>query len=95
MSKKYTYEASCPELAERVDALDAMIDEAIESTYEAMLRACNGLLEWSQAHEYDLRKDQGLTLKNDWHVEYYRSVFEKKPCYFLRWSAMEFIWVKR
>ena len=92
--KLYRYEASCPELGERVDALNAMIEAQVETTYSAMLRNCAGMMEWADRIGYERYPAQGLTLKNDWHVGYYRSEFEGKPCYFLRWSAMEFIWVK-
>lgn len=34
-----------------------------------------------------------LTLKNDWHVAYFRSFYKGQPCYFLVWSAIEYIYV--
>lgn len=92
--KEYVYETCCVECTDRVEALNKMIEGAVEVTYGTMLRHCAGLLEWAKDHNYDARSTQGLTLKNDWHLEYYRSTFDGFPCYYLRWSGIEFIWVK-
>jgi hypothetical protein len=93
--KSYHYETSCPECDDRVEALNHMIETATEVTYRTMRRHCSGLLDWARNKGYDRHPNQGLTLKNDWHVGFYKSTFEGRPCYFLRWSAMEFIWVKK
>jgi hypothetical protein len=67
-------------------------------TYETMLRHCD-LLSWATEHNYDSRSNakdsHGLTLRNDWAVSYHRSVFQGQPCYFLVWSAIEFIWTRK
>ena len=33
----------------------------------------------------------GLHLKDDWHVNYYRSTFRGQPCYYAKHSAIEHI----
>lgn len=37
------------------------------------------------------RRPQGLTMRRDWHVEYYRSRFRGAPCIYVKWSAIEFV----
>jgi len=93
--KKYHYETSCVECTNRVEALNKMIEEAVEVEYSAMLRNCENLTIWAQRQGYSRNIHQGLTLKDDWHVSFHKSTFEGKPCYYLRWSAIEFIWVRR
>ena len=93
--KTYEFVGSCADqTGEQVDLLRAMCASSVETTYSAMLRNCD-LISWSVSRGYETHPSRGLTLKQDWHVGYYRSTFEGKPCYFLRWSAFEFIWVKR
>lgn len=93
--KNYVYETSCVDCGDRVEALNKMIDEAVGVNYLSILRNCQGLLTWAQGKGYVLNRRQGLTLKDDWHVSFHRSTFDGKPCYYLVWSAIEFIWTKR
>ncbi len=95
MTKKYTYETSCVQCKDRVEALNKMTEDAVDVNYSTMLRNCLGLMTWATNTGYVRNVNQGLTLKNDWHVSYHRSAFEGRPCYYLVWSAIEFIWVKR
>lgn len=92
--KRYVYETCCIDIPpERIPDLNEMILNAKEVGYETMLKRCRGFLDWGKQHGYTVR-GQGLHLKNDWCVGYYRSTFDGKPCYFVRWSAIEFIWVR-
>lgn len=36
---------------------------------------------------------RNFSLKNDWHVAYYRSHYKGQPCYYLVHSAIEYIFV--
>ena len=36
---------------------------------------------------------RGLTMAADWHVTYHRSKVFGKTCYYLRWSAIEYVFV--
>jgi hypothetical protein len=94
--RKYVYETSCVDISCLLaDKLTEMIDNATDSNYNAMLRNCKGLLEWAREKGYERSVRQGLTLKNDWHVSYHRSTFMGQPCFYLVWSAIEFIWVRK
>lgn len=98
MTADYTYETCC--VAADGPSISAMRDHEAcrEVSYSTMLRRCAGLLEWAVENNYDRRSNaansHGLTLRNDWHVGYYRSVFRGRPCYYLVWSGIEFIWTK-
>jgi len=95
MAKQYVYETSCIECGGRVEALNKMIEEAVDVNYSTMLRNCHELIWWAEQKGYRRNANHGLTLKDDWHVSFHRSTFEGKQCYFVRWSAIEFIWVKK
>jgi hypothetical protein len=90
--KPYTFETNC--VNSDGESIQEMVDAATETTYETMVRNCEGLLEWAVGQGYERRSNKGLTLKNDWHVAYHRSTFRGKPCYFLVWSAIEYVWTK-
>jgi hypothetical protein len=74
--------------------LSKMIDEAKEITYSTlikhvpvdMLSEIFGYYNWS-------RGGGSLRLKNDWAVSFYRSAFNGKHCYFVRHSAIEYIFL--
>jgi hypothetical protein len=94
MNKKpYEYETCCID-CDDVDALNAMIENAEDSTYQAMLNNCDGLLDWAEEKGYFRHKNGGITLEHDWHVWFFRSTYKDRPCYYLVWSAIEFIWTK-
>lgn len=91
--KTYKYWTCCVDLhrIEDVESLQAMVSRAQRVTYRTMLGHCQGLLDWAVEHGYVVR-GQDLRMKNDWHISYHKSVFLGRPCYFLRWSGIEFIW---
>ena len=70
-----------------------MTDSEVEITYRTFRKYAEGLDEWAKDMHYDARKDVGLTLRNDWHVSYHKSVYDGKPCVYLVHSHIEHIWV--
>lgn len=94
--KDHVYLCCCVDLTQRrdIDGLNQMIRDAREVKYETMLSHCRGMLQWAREHQYELDRRYGLTLRQDWHVSYHKSTILGEPCFFLRWSAIEFIWVK-
>jgi hypothetical protein len=89
--KPYRYETSCVE--SDGPSITAMAEAATDVSYRTVLRRCEGLLEWAVGQGYKRRRDQGLTLRNDWCVSYHRSRYRGRPCYYLCWSSIEFVWV--
>lgn len=94
MKREYWYKTCCIECDDCVDDLNRMIEEAVPITYRTMRRHCGGLDTWAINHGYELHHTRGLTLKSDWHVGYFKSSFKGRPCYYLVWSAIEFIWTQ-
>ena len=70
-----------------------MVDASREVTYRTVLKHCDGLLEWAEGMSYFRHPSQGLTLKDDWAVSYHKSVYRGRPCYYVRHSSIEYIWV--
>lgn len=77
---------------EGLENLNRMVEDSQAITYRTMLKHCD-LLPFAACMGYDKHPNQGLTLKNDWHVGYYKSHWGNKVCYYLVHSAIEYIWV--
>ena len=42
--------------------------------------------------KYDTGSERGgLRLKDDWHVGYFKSTYDGKPCYYIDHSRIEYI----
>lgn len=50
--------------------------------------------EIEQALGYERTKRKGLTMKDDFHVSYWRSMYRGQPCVFFQWSAIEYVFTK-
>ncbi len=87
---------SCPEMVgDEVAALGRMISggKSVSHTTFRKVVGREVLDQWAAAHLYDVGPGRhgGLRLSKDWHVAFYRSTWEGKPCLFLVWSAMEIV----
>lgn len=95
----YEYETSCVDCPppNAGEDLLAMIDRARDVSYRTMLKHCPTLREWAREKGYGPMNQGGfgLFLQNDPCVSFAKSVFRGKPCYFVTWSAIEFIWTWR
>ena len=95
MGAKYHYFNSCVDHAQHeVESLNTMIDKEIDVTLSTMKKHCIELAAWAEGIGYESDKRKGLTLANDWSVSYHRSTYNGRRCYFVRWSAIEYIWVQ-
>ena len=91
-SKPYRYLECC--INSTAKDIHAMIDAAKEVTLGTMRRNCD-LNDLEKQFAYDTGGERGgLRLKDDWHVRYYKSVYKGRPCYYLKHSAIEYIFVK-
>ena len=90
--QKFQYLHSCVESDSQ--SIDDMLDRAIEVTYQTIRRRCAGFLDWACSLGYDRSRAHGLTIRDDWHVGYFKSVYRGQQCYFVQWSGIEYIWVK-
>lgn len=89
VKKKYRFETSCVNsTAEKISAMTApwMAKKVKAKTF------------FNYVDRKEVEKMLGyegtdLRIRNDWHVGFYRSRYDGKPCYFLVHSAIEYVWV--
>lgn len=91
--KRYQYHTNC--VSSTAEAIDDMTENARGVTYETVRKHCEGLRQWAESLGYSPASNRGcgLTLKDDYAVSFHKSRYEGKPCYYVRWSAIEYIWV--
>lgn len=93
MCKKYVYLTCC------VDAegehVEAMENAAKGISYDTFIRHCNPY-ECGALQHYDRRvTGGGLTLRDDWQVQFYKSKYRGVICYVAEWSGIDLIWVRK
>lgn len=78
------------------EALFEMIDKGKEITYSTLVKhvPVEKLSQLFDFYSWGPGRKDGLRLKNDWAVGFYRSTFAGEPCYFVRWSAIEYIFMQ-
>ena len=91
MEKQFNYVTCCVD--SDGESINGLVDAATVVTYRTMMLNCNGLLPWAKAHGY-AKRGPGLTLRADWAVTFHKSKYRGKPCYYLQWSGIEYIWTK-
>ena len=93
---RYTYLTNCTETPlSEVEDLEDMIEDAREIKYITFMKYVWYLELKRIFPQYCHRKDQGLTLKNDWHVRYFRSWYKGQRCVYIVHSAIEYIFTDR
>lgn len=73
--------------------LSDMIDRALDITRSTFLKHVNreSLHELETNLGYDKHPKQGLTMAGDYHVSYHRSKLHGETVYFLKHSAIEYV----
>lgn len=74
------------------DKINALVESAVPVSYRTFRRHCDPGECGAFAH-YETDPRNGLTLKNDGMVYYYRGTYRGVPCYFVDHSRIEYIWV--
>jgi len=90
----YQYLTNCVGIAERdVVHLLAMIDAGREITYRTLQQHVgrDSLADMFPFYNWD--QQGGLTMINDYAVSYHKSTYKGRRCYYVRHSAIEYIWV--
>ena len=72
------------------EAITDMVDKSKEIKFRTFFKKVS-LKELASMLGYEIDPRKGLTLKNDYHVGYYKSVYRCKACYYVTWSAIEYI----
>jgi hypothetical protein len=98
--RNFTYWQNCtnfPTRGPQYDALVQMIDDNREITRRTFLmhadRESRQSLELGLS--YELHPSRGMTMAADWHVSYHKSKFNGQTVYYIRYSAIEYIFIKR
>ena len=78
-----------------VEALEEMIDNAREISYKTFIKYVppQQLAEVFPEYNWGRSQGQGLTMKSDYHVSYYKSKYAGIPAVFVVHSAIEHVWV--
>lgn len=75
--------------------INAMTEAALDVTRRTFLRHVDQseLADIAEGMGYCWHPSQGLTMAADWTVSYHRSRYCGRRCYFLKWSAIEYVFV--
>ena len=87
---KFTYHTCC--INSTLEAINNMTERAKKITYKTFIKH----VDWREVSEllgYELHPANGLILKNDYCVGYYKSVYEGYPCYYIEHSRIEYIFI--
>lgn len=94
IKRKATYLTRCTDLStgDVADLLE-MTDKGHYIQYNTFARNT----EWKElARElgYVIGREKGLKLYEDYHVSFYKSTWRGEECYYMKWSAIEFIFTR-
>ena len=88
----YQYETNC------VNSTAKLINDMLDVGKEINHRTFFKYVDWKYVSSmlgYALHPKQGLMLSQDCLVTYGKSVYNGRKCYYIQWSAIEYIWVER
>jgi len=74
------------------EAISNMKEQSKSIAYKTFFKRVNHT-QVSRMLGYDLRPSHGLTIKNDCHVSYSKSKYLGESCYYVTWSAIEYIFI--
>jgi len=99
----YIYETNC--VSSHADDLEPMIDGAREITWETFRKHVHVSEVQRVFSNYSYRGEKinpetgeatcEFHIKDDYAVSFCKSKFKGKPCYYIRWSAIEYIFTER
>ena len=92
--RKFIYITNCT-VANGNDILE-MIETAKQITFRTFLKNVVHLnfQRLAQKLGYESTSSKGLTIKDDYHVTYWKSKFKGAPCYYFIHSAIEYVFVE-
>jgi hypothetical protein len=74
-------------------SITAMVASARQIQYRVFARYCD----WQPVARklgYHIGSGKGLLLRRDWHVTYYHSKYKGAECYYMKWSAIEHVFLR-
>jgi hypothetical protein len=90
--KRFSYETCC--INADGNDIGSMVDKSKDISYRTFFKYVSReeVLGIFPFYENDSRN--GLTLKNDFAISYYKSHYQGRSCYFLTHSAIEYIFTE-
>jgi len=95
---RYKYYSDCVTWQRsKIWELENLIDNAVEIQRQTiMLQVGSPLIKQLEKQlGYAKHHTQGLTMAKDWAVSYFKTEYRGKPAYFVRHSAIEYIFIQR
>ena len=90
--KEYQYITSCVEST--AEDITPMVDDAIDITWDTFRKHVpQSFLHY--LFPFYAWKGKGLHIKDDYAVSFHRSKFKGERCYYVRHSAIEYVFVRR
>ena len=75
------------------ELIHKMVDNAQFVTFATFRRNCAGVDEWAKQAGYSVGPEKGLHLGADFAVSFHKSRYAGRLCYYIRHSAIEYIWL--
>ena len=98
---KYTFFSSCvnwPIERGGLRELQDVIEKSIRISWRTLIRhvPVDEIRRSFPDYTYNGQVDVGcFHIKDDWSVSFHRSRYRGRWCYYVRWSAIEFVWIDR
>lgn len=91
---KYKYAINC--VLSSAKPINEMVNSALEITYNTFMRnVCyDDVKSLFSSYAWGSEKGNGLRLKDDWAVSYYRSKFRGMRCYYIDHSSIEYVFLE-
>lgn len=88
----YEYETCC--VNSTAELINALTENARQITWTTFRRHVS----WEHVRElfpfYSYRGEDGLHIKDDWAVSFWKSCYDGRPCYYITHSAIEYIFTE-
>lgn len=93
MSKKASLITRCCDPGVNVDDLEALYEADREIAFSTFSRHVDVKV-LARNLGYSVGAERGLHLKNDYHVQFFRSTWKGVACYHMDWSCIDHIFQK-
>lgn len=89
---EFSFVTDC--VSSKGEDIQAMTDRSVTVTRRTFREHCRDSLKLLETQlGYAEHARQGLTMAEDWHVSYHRSRYRGQLCYYLVWSAIEYVFL--
>jgi hypothetical protein len=84
-SKTMTFQTTC------IDSTAEIINQVVETEQEITFSTFLSFIDLSKSALNEFLGYTWMSIDKDWAVHYFKSFYLGKPCVFVRWSAIEYI----